>query len=876
MRTISFRHRLPALPTALALAAGVIGCGSEKGPTEPAIPPVASVQVTPAFDTLTALGQTHQLAAVAKDASGTPISGKTFTWASSAPSVVSVDAATGLATAVANGDAKITATVGDKSGQAALTVEQQVATVTVTPPTASLTAIGATQQFAAVAKDANNNPVAGAVFLWLSANHNVATIDAAGLATATGPGSVTITAAARGIPGTAALAVAQAATKLGFSVPPTNATAGQAMSPAVQVEIRDAGGGMVSGARDAVTLVLETNPASGTLSGTKTVNAVGGVATFSGLSVDKAGTGYTLVALSGALASATSAGFDIGPSAPAKLGFTAQPSTATAGVAISPAVQIAVQDQFGNTVSSATVLLTVAIGDNPGGGALSGTPTVSAVNGVATFNNLSISKAASRYTLSAVAAGLAGATSAAFDISPGPAASLAIVVQPRTTQGAQPITPGVQVAIQDAFANTVTSATNAITLAIATNPGGGRLSGTTTTNAVSGIATFADLTIDRPGTGYTLAATAANLAGVTSAAFDIRLVFARVSAGRSHACGVTSAGAAYCWGGNGYGQLGNGTTNVYGEGSPVLVLGGLSFATLSAGDVHTCGLTTGGAAYCWGDNSAGQLGTGTTMSSSSPVLVSGGLSFATVSTGNLHTCGVTSAGAAYCWGYNSNGQLGDGTTSIRTSPVPIGKGLSFAAVSAGGSHTCGVTSTGAAYCWGNNANGQLGDGTTIQRTSPVAVLFSPSFATVSAGFAHTCGVTSAGAGRQAYCWGSNIDGQLGDGTTTQRTSPVVVVGVLSFAAVNGVSFHTCTVTSAGAAYCWGDNSYGQLGDGTTTQRTSPVVVLGVLSFAAISAGDLHTCGVTSAGAAYCWGYNSSGQLGDGTFATNYVPVRVVQ
>src|SRR2546425_291158 len=192
MRTIPFRHRLPALPTALALAAGVIGCGSEKGPTEPAIPPVASVQVTPAFDTLTALGQTHQLAAVAKDASGAAISGKTFTWASSAPSVVSVDAATG-------------------------------------------------------------------------------------------PGSVTITAAARGIPGTAALAVAQAATKLGFSVPPTNATAGQAMSPAVQVEIRDAGGGMVSGARDAVTLVLETNPASGTLSGTKTVKPVGGGATFSGL-----------------------------------------------------------------------------------------------------------------------------------------------------------------------------------------------------------------------------------------------------------------------------------------------------------------------------------------------------------------------------------------------------------------------------------------------------------------------------------------------------------------------------------------------------------------------------------------------------------------
>src|SRR5207245_1795435 len=213
-----------------------------KGTTHTATPPAASLQVTPAFDTLTALGQTHQLAAVAKDASGAAISGKTFTWASSAPSVVSVDAATGLATAVANGDAKITATVDEKAGQAALTVEQQVATVTVTPATASLSAIGATQQFTAAAKDANNNIVAGAVFLWLSSNHNVATIDGAGLATATGQGSVTITAAARGLPSTATLSVTQAPAKLAFTVQPTNTTIGAAISPAVQVEVQDAAG----------------------------------------------------------------------------------------------------------------------------------------------------------------------------------------------------------------------------------------------------------------------------------------------------------------------------------------------------------------------------------------------------------------------------------------------------------------------------------------------------------------------------------------------------------------------------------------------------------------------------------------------------------
>src|SRR5207247_242978 len=404
-------------------------------------------------------------------------------------------------------------------------------------------------------------------------------------------------------------------------------------------------------------------------------------------------------------------------------------------------------------------------------------------------------------------------------------------VPPRTADVAQPITPAIQVAIQDAFANTVTSATNGVTLALATNPGSGTLAGTKTVNAVGGIATFSGLSIDKAGTGYAFAATSLTLTGATSAAFDITLP--------------------------------------------------LTFAAVSAGFVHTCGFTTAGAAYCWGANYFGQLGDGTTTQLTSPSAVGGALTFAVASAGFQYTCGVTTAGAAYCWGYNPAGELGDGQTSgpqlcsgqpCSTTPVAVLGGLTFAAVSAGYAHACGVTTAGAAYCWGINYWGQLGDGDTTRRASPITVGGGLTFATVSAAYFHTCGVTTAGA---AYCWGGNGTGQLGNGTTTGpqmclgapcTMSPAAVVGGLKFATVSAGVYHTCAITTAGAAYCWGANDGYLLGDGTTdttSKHTSPIAVVGGLKFAAVSAGSCHTCGVTTAGAAYCWGANDNGPLGDG-------------
>jgi alpha-tubulin suppressor-like RCC1 family protein len=349
-----------------------------------------------------------------------------------------------------------------------------------------------------------------------------------------------------------------------------------------------------------------------------------------------------------------------------------------------------------------------------------------------------------------------------------------------------------------------------------------------------------------------------------------------IAAGDLHTC-APRAGGVKCWGANRDGQLGNGMWAD--SATPVDVSGlGSGVRAIAAGDLHTCALTAGGGVKCWGQNSSGQLGDGTTTSRTTPVDVSGlgaGV-IAAIATGGLHTCALTAGGGVKCWGQNSYGQLGDGTTTRRTTPVDVsGLGSGVVAIAAGRYHTCALTAGGGVKCWGQNSYGQLGDGTTTDRTTPVDVSgLRSGVRAIAAGGFHTCALTTDGG---VKCWGYNSLGQLGDGTTTSRTTPVDVSGLGSgVVAIAAGGRHTCALTAGGGVKCWGQNFYGQLGDGTTTFRMTPVDISGLTSgVVAIAAGSWHTCALTTSGGVKCWGRNTYGQLGDGEFGYSPTPVDVV-
>jgi len=359
--------------------------------------------------------------------------------------------------------------------------------------------------------------------------------------------------------------------------------------------------------------------------------------------------------------------------------------------------------------------------------------------------------------------------------------------------------------------------------------------------------------------------------------------YASISGGDSHTCALTSDGKAYCWGSNSKGELGDGTTTASGTSGPRKVIGGHTFRTIDVGYSGSCAITTRGKAYCWGDNTGGENGDGTIVASgeNGPQKVIGGHTFVRIAVGEMHVCALTQKGAAYCWGYNWSGMLGDGTTnnSVEGGPVKVLGNHKFVTITVGEDFSCGLTARGTTYCWGANGEGMLGDGTLVDSglSGPRKVIGGHKFTYLHSGEYVTCGLT---ASQRAYCWGGqNNHGALGDGTTiaSGTAGPQRVIGGHRFTSINNWGYFTCALTPAGAAYCWGDNANGELGNGTlvSSDGAAPVKVLGNHTFKAIGPGEDHTCALTVEGKAYCWGANGSGQLGDRTLSSAWRPKLVI-
>jgi hypothetical protein len=321
------------------------------------------------------------------------------------------------------------------------------------------------------------------------------------------------------------------------------------------------------------------------------------------------------------------------------------------------------------------------------------------------------------------------------------------------------------------------------------------------------------------------------------------------------------------------------------------------WVSVTAGSQHSCGVTIGGEAFCWG---SGFLGNGSAAGSPIPVEVKGGLAFGTVAAGDGHTCGTLVDGSAYCWGVNHFGGVGNGLRVDQLIPVPVSLGRTFGAVTVGEDGVaCGVTPDGFGFCWGKNDLGQLGDGGLEAGIGAVPpfddcgvplpcsltprpvedIGFHPLLlSAIGPGFAHACAILTS---RTPVCWGSG-SAEIGSDTQLRSDTARVVPGAIQLSSVSAGLFHNCGLTvSPGQVYCWGDNAAGQLGRLSPGSSPTPLLIADDREFLQLSAGERSTCGILAADSTvYCWGSNQFDQLGTtgscdaGSPARCSVPVKV--
>ncbi|MDZ4085019.1 MAG: hypothetical protein U1E10_18905 [Bdellovibrionales bacterium] len=355
-------------------------------------------------------------------------------------------------------------------------------------------------------------------------------------------------------------------------------------------------------------------------------------------------------------------------------------------------------------------------------------------------------------------------------------------------------------------------------------------------------------------------------------------LFSSISGGDLHSCGITTGGKVKCFGDGQTLQLGMGASLQSVFSTPHGIESTDVFSSVVSGSRHTCAIRSSDRfVFCWGLGSGGQLGHNAVTNSGVPISVFANRAYSQISaspSGNFNCAIASSNSAAYCWGQGNDGQLGNANTANRLLPTAVSGGLLFKKISAGQSHACGITTTDQLYCWGNNFSGRLGDGTTSSTTVPIQIDSGVLYKDIAAGTSHTCGITALD---DIKCWGEGSFGQLGTGSyPSQQLLPALAsAGGTKFKAVTAGTAFTCALSMADDAYCWGQNSTGQLGNSTFTSTAVPTLTTGAIKFKQISTGTSHTCAVAlNNTATYCWGNSERGQLGFGSYNNHSTPTKV--
>jgi len=767
-------------PLAVILLAACAGGNpvAPPGPPPPPPPPpppapVASVAITPSGPTVI-VGSSAQLTATLRNAQGGVLTGRAVAWSSVTEAIARVSDA-GLVTGVAPGSATVRATSEGVIGETVVTVSAvPVATVTLSAAAVSLVPNQSTA-LVATTRDAQGNVLPGRLVTWNSSAGAIATVNG-GLVTAVAVGATQITAMSEGQSAQANVTVAEG----GFLGPAGGAINSWAGNAALTVPA------LALATGTAITVVAVNNPPA-------EPKLVPGTAYEFGPN-----------------------GLVFGQPVTIRLKYTA--GSVPAGI---PATQLRLARWSGAAwiiVAGSTV--------DPATRTVTGTTTSFSMYAV-----VALPAAVHTVELSPVG-----------DISVALAGTRQLVATLKDAQGNTIVRP---------------------------------VGWSSTDPAIAKVSNAGLVTGESPGGWVVITATSEGKSATARVRVLAPFAMSRIVAGHFTTCGITIAGAPLCWGSNAFGKLGDGT---YAERLvPTGLMGGFPFVQISKGTNHNCAVTAAGAGRCWGFNHHGRLGTsdpnGATNPSPTPVL--GGHTFRMISAGESHSCGITTANKAWCWGQGLHGELGDGDDVDRLSPVAVAGNLEFSTLVAATYFTCALTLEGIPYCWGSGGSGKLGNGSNTERYVPTPVSGNHRFVEIDAQYLHVCARTAEGA---VWCWGANSRGKLGNGSTdyTSQLAPVRVTGGDVFTAIAVGAYHTCGVTEGGQAKCWGDGEFYQLGNGSNTWvNPSPVLVSGGLKFLAIAAGTMQTCAIAIDGAPWCWGDNRGADVGDGTKITRPVPVKVV-